>query len=156
MVIDPRQDLDVDAIGEAVVGEVGLPGFVGLLGLETDVRRLRFLLRFRADQVGAPDDAVDRRSGQLDLVVVFEVPDDRVGAGIQTGSSELLAESDHDLDDFSRRGIRSCSWSSRSWSERAVTLGVVARDETADLRLRDDDDSSDDHTGFGHPPDPCL
>jgi hypothetical protein len=78
----------------------------------------------------ATDDAIDRRSGQLDLVVVFEVPDNRVGAGIETSSSELLAESDHDLDDFSRRGVGSCSWPSRSWSERAVAprRGSARRD----------------------------
>ena len=34
VVVEPGEDLDVDAVGEAVVGEVGLPGFVGLFGWE--------------------------------------------------------------------------------------------------------------------------
>ena len=32
VVVEPGEDLDVGAVGEAVVGEVGLPGFVGLFG----------------------------------------------------------------------------------------------------------------------------
>ncbi len=93
VVVEPGEDLDVGSVGEAVVGEVGLPGFVGLFGLEADVGRAGLLLRFGDDQVGAPDDPVDRGSGELDVVVVFEVPDDRVGAGIETGGGKLLADS---------------------------------------------------------------
>ena len=169
VVVEPGEDLDVGAISEAVMGEVGLPGFVGLFGFEADVGRLRFLLRFRGDQVGAPDDPVDRRSGQLDLVVVFEVPGDRVGASIETGSNELLAEPDHDLDDIIGCGVGSCSRSARSWLERSLALDPVTGDETADPRLRNvvvacdlglwatlDDDGGDDQSGFGHPTDPCL
>ena len=37
VIIEPGQDLDVGSIREAVVGEVSLPGLVGLLGLEPDV-----------------------------------------------------------------------------------------------------------------------
>ena len=51
VVVEPGEDLDVGAVGEAVVGEVGLPGLVGLLGLEADVGRLRLLLRFGGDEV---------------------------------------------------------------------------------------------------------
>ncbi|MDZ4235168.1 MAG: hypothetical protein U1C73_15725, partial [Dietzia sp.] len=36
VVVEPGEELGVAAIGEAVVGEVGLPGLVGLLGLEPD------------------------------------------------------------------------------------------------------------------------
>ena len=37
VVVEPVQDLDVGAIGEAPVGEVRLPGLVGLGGFEPDV-----------------------------------------------------------------------------------------------------------------------
>jgi hypothetical protein len=37
VVVDDAQDLCVGAVGEAVVGEVGLPAFVGLFGLEPDI-----------------------------------------------------------------------------------------------------------------------
>lgn len=45
--------IDVDAVGEAPVGEVGLPGLVGLLGLEADVGRAGLLAGFGHDEVGA-------------------------------------------------------------------------------------------------------
>lgn len=37
VVVEPVQDLHVGAVGEAPVGEVGLPGLVGLGGFEPDV-----------------------------------------------------------------------------------------------------------------------
>jgi hypothetical protein len=92
VVVEPGEDLDVGAIGEAVVSEVGLPGLVGLLGLEADVGGLRFLLRLSGDEPGAADDPVDRRPRQRDAVMVFEMPADRVSAGIETVSGELPAE----------------------------------------------------------------
>jgi hypothetical protein len=53
VVVDPAEDLDVDAVGEAPVGEVGLPGLVGLLGLEADVGRAGLLAGFGHDEIGA-------------------------------------------------------------------------------------------------------
>ena len=41
VVVDDAQDLCVGAVGQAVVGEVGLPALVGLFGLEPDVRGAR-------------------------------------------------------------------------------------------------------------------
>jgi hypothetical protein len=43
-VIEPADDLDIDAGGEPVVGEVGLLGLVGHRCLEADVGGLRTLL----------------------------------------------------------------------------------------------------------------
>lgn len=40
-VVEPVQDLDIGAVGEEPVGEVGLPGIVRLGGFEPDVRRTR-------------------------------------------------------------------------------------------------------------------
>jgi len=53
-VVEPGQDLGVGAgsavgPGEPVVGEVGLPAFVGHRGFEADAGRLRPLLRFWVD-----------------------------------------------------------------------------------------------------------
>jgi hypothetical protein len=58
VVVEPGEDLDVGAVGEAVVGEVGLPGLVGLFGLESDVGGFRLLSRFVDNEVGAFDDPV--------------------------------------------------------------------------------------------------
>jgi hypothetical protein len=40
VVVEPGDDLGLGAGGEAVVGEVGLPGLVGVVGLEADVERM--------------------------------------------------------------------------------------------------------------------
>ena len=53
VVVEPGEDLDVDAVGESVVGEVGLPGFVGLVGFEADVGRLGSLRSVRGDEPGS-------------------------------------------------------------------------------------------------------
>ena len=98
VVIQPRQDLDVDAGGQPVVGEVGLPPLVGLLGGEADVGGSGPLGWCRGDESVAAQGAVDRRSRDPDLVVVFEVPTDRVGAGIETLGGQSPAQLDDELD----------------------------------------------------------
>ena len=62
VIVEPGQDLDVGAVGEAVVGEVGLPGLVRLVGFEADVGGAGPLLGLRGDQPGAVQGAVDRGS----------------------------------------------------------------------------------------------
>jgi len=61
MVVEPAENFDIDVVGEAVVSEVGLPAFVGLVGLETDVGRLWSFLWFECDGSGATQDAVNCR-----------------------------------------------------------------------------------------------
>ncbi len=98
VVIEPGEDLGVAAIGEGPLGEVGLPGFVGLLGLEADVGRLGSLRRGRCDQVGAADGAVDRGSRHRYPVVVLEVPADRVRARVESLGDKFAAEFEDQLD----------------------------------------------------------
>jgi hypothetical protein len=71
VVIEPGQDLDVAAAGQPEVGEVGLPGLVGLLCLEPQVRRLGTLLGLRFDQALGRQLAADRGHRDADPVVVF-------------------------------------------------------------------------------------
>ena len=111
VVIEPGQDLAVGTwtavrAGEPVVGEVGLPRLVGLVGLEADVGRLRFLLRLRNHQSSGCESAGDRRPGHRDAVVVFQVPTDGLGAGIEAGRGQLLAELDDQLHDLGGSGVR--------------------------------------------------
>ena len=49
VVIEPGQDLGAGAVGEGVLGEVGLPEFVGLLGGEPQVGRARAFARLGSD-----------------------------------------------------------------------------------------------------------
>ena len=83
MVIEPGEDLDVGAVSEAMMGEVGLPGLVGLVGLEPNVGRLWFLLRFRANQPCSFQHPIHSRSRDRDLMMVLEVPDNRVSARVE-------------------------------------------------------------------------
>jgi hypothetical protein len=62
MVIKPVDDLHAGAVSELPVGEVRLPAFVGLVGLEAPIGACGSLLRLRADQPGSRQDAADRRS----------------------------------------------------------------------------------------------
>jgi hypothetical protein len=98
VIVEPGEDLDVDQVGEAVVGEVGLPHLVGLLGLEPDVGRAGPLARGWRDQPAALQGAVDRRSRHPELVMLLEVPADRVRPGVQTSGGEPTAELDDQLD----------------------------------------------------------
>src|SRR5690554_5828521 len=85
VVVEPGEDLDVGAVGQAVVGEVGLPGLVGQGGLESDVGGFGALLRLRADQPGSGQVAADGGHCHADAVVVFQVSVVGVGAGVVPG-----------------------------------------------------------------------
>lgn len=41
MIVEPGKDLGVGAVGESVVGEIRLPGLVGLVGLESNAGGFR-------------------------------------------------------------------------------------------------------------------
>ena len=60
MVIEPAEDLDVAAVGEPPVREVGLPALVRQVGLEPDVGRARTLLRFDAGETGSAQGSIHR------------------------------------------------------------------------------------------------
>jgi hypothetical protein len=166
VVVEPAEDLDGDAVGELPVREVGLPGLVGLLGLEADVGRLRLFLRLRGDHAGDAEVAVDRGRGrgQLDVVVVFEVPGDRVATRVTALRGETVAELEDQLDRRCRGLVRAGVWSPRAGLERQLAFGVIAGDEFGDpafgdavvtghlgLRASFEHDSSDDQTSFRHP-----
>jgi hypothetical protein len=61
VIIEPVEDLDVAAVGQGPVGDIGLPAFIGLLGLETDVGAFGPFTRPRGDQGVVVQDAPDRR-----------------------------------------------------------------------------------------------
>lgn len=98
VVIDPHQDLRVGAIRETPVGEVGLPTLVGQLGFETDVGRLRSLLRLGDHQSGIDEAATDRRHRHGDAPPVGEVPRDRVRASVESLVGQLGAKVHDPLD----------------------------------------------------------
>ena len=61
VVVKPVEDLDVAAVGEPPVREVGLPALVRQIGLEADVGGPRSFLRFHLGQTGPTQDPIHRR-----------------------------------------------------------------------------------------------
>ena len=139
VVIEPGDDLHALGerlgVGERVVGEVGLPRLVGLLGLEADVGGAWSLRRIRRHRAVADQDAVDRGARDGDLVSVAQVPVDGLRAGIQTGIGQLFAEPHDQLDRRLRcrggTGLRS----SGTRFEDGIALGSVTGHELADPAL---------------------
>ena len=50
MIVDDVEDLDVGAVGKLPMGDVELPAFVGLFGLEADVAAFRAFVRLGGDK----------------------------------------------------------------------------------------------------------
>src|SRR4051794_11201614 len=55
-----------------------------------------------AAEAGQPEDAVDGGPGQGQVVVLGQVPADRLGAGVVAVLEELLAQAQHQLDGLGR------------------------------------------------------
>lgn len=151
-VVEPGQDLDVGAyldasdaaaagevagaIGESVVGDVGLPALVGLLSLEPHVTALRTLRGLWCDHAGPDQNPVDRGPGQAGVVMVGEVPADRVSASVQASLGQLLAELQDQLDGLTRGRARAGPGCPGQRLERCLAHLSVAGHELADPALR--------------------
>ena len=136
-VVEPADDLDVGAgsavgTGEPVVGEVGLPGLVRHRGLEPDVGGLRSLLGLGGDQPGPGQVAADGRSRHAVSVVVFEMPGDGLGAGIQSRVGQFLADPHDEVDHVGCECGRGRLGASGAGPERGLALGFVAGFELVD------------------------
>jgi hypothetical protein len=92
VVIEPGDDLHVGAVREPEVGEVGLPGLVGLGGFEPDNRGAWPFLRLRDHQALVAEDAPDRGRGRRGDPGAFESGGDGLRAGIQASVRELVTE----------------------------------------------------------------
>jgi hypothetical protein len=137
VVVDPGQDLGVAAraavgAGEPVVGEVGLPGLVRLVGFEADVGGLGALVGLGDDQPSPREVAGDGGDRDSALMVVSQVPGDGVGSGVESLLGELFAEPDDQLDhlvgDRGGGGLRATG----AGLERGLALGFVAGLEPVD------------------------
>lgn len=166
VVIEPVQDLHVGAVGEVPVGEVGLPGLVGLRRFEPDVRGPRPLLGLRGDQPGGVQDAADRGGRRRPVALAFQMPADGHGAGIQALPGQFLPQLNDPVADLGR----CCGWI-RPGSPRLRIDGLEpalsipgqqpvqmsAGDPVLDRRLRDGelagDDLQNNDTMLRHPRD---
>ena len=79
VVVEPADDLDLAAVGEAPVGEVGLPDLVGRRGLEPDPGAARPLARLGHDEARGVEDPPDGRGRRGRPALALEVPGDLTG-----------------------------------------------------------------------------
>ena len=105
-VVEPGQDFDVLAGGQPVVGEVGLPGFVGHGGFEAQVAGLGSLLGLGGDQARSGQVAADRGRRDGDVVVLGQVPGDGVGSSVGALLDQAVTQGDDQLD----HGLVQSSW----------------------------------------------
>jgi len=110
VVVEPVQDLDLAPVGQAPVGEVGLPQLVGRGRLEPDPRAARALARLGHDEAGRVQDPPDGRGRRGRHALAPQVPGDRDGTGVETAPGELGAQRDdpraHDVGHPPRAGVR--------------------------------------------------
>jgi hypothetical protein len=115
VVVEPADDLDLGAVGQAPVGEVRLPQLVGCRGLEADPRAPRALARLGRHEPRRVEDAPDGRGGRRLQALALEVPGDRDRARVQAGRDELGPQPDDPRPDGVRRsgGVRQRSAGAR-------------------------------------------
>lgn len=83
MVVEPVEDLDVGVVGQAPLGEVGLPTLVGLVGGEASVGGAVSLPRFGPDEALGVQDAADGGGRGRSLAFLFKVPGDGDRTGVE-------------------------------------------------------------------------
>jgi hypothetical protein len=89
VVVEPVEHFDVGAVGQAPVGEVGLPAFVGLSCGEAVVGGAGSLAWLGGDEAGGVQDAPDGRGGGWPVAFLFEVPGDGHGAVVEALLGQL-------------------------------------------------------------------
>lgn len=162
-VIQPGQDLNVAAVFEGEVGEVGLPALIRQVCLEAGVGGLRSFLRFGGDEVCAVQGAPDRGGRDGDAVVVVKVPGEGVGAGVQAAGGELVAQPDDEIHHVVAERGRGGVGCAGAGFEGGVALDAPSGDELGDPAFGDavgagglglgealDGDGGDDQAGLRH------
>lgn len=163
MIVEEGEDLHPDACAEPPVGEVGLPGLVGELGLEAQVGGTGTLPGLWGDQPVAFENFPDCGNRRATAVASIQVEGDGVGSGIVTLPGELPTQL-HDLGlEFGTDLSRIRKWSFGSGFDRVPPARQVALDQginpgagdtivTGDFRFGPalQNDGSDNDTGLGH------
>ena len=137
MVVEPADDLDLAAIREPPVGDVGLPQLVGRRGLEAEPRAARALARLGHDQPGGVEDPPDRRARGRPSALPPEVPGDRHGAGIEPAGGELRAQGDDPLAERLRRPARTGERPAGPWLHAVQAALAVAAQEPLQVLATD-------------------
>jgi hypothetical protein len=106
VVVEPADDLDLSAVGETPVGEVGLPERIGRGGFEPDPGAARALVRLGHDEAGAMEDPSDRRGRRRLQAFALEVPADRCRSGVESSGDKVPPEFDDPVTHGDRNPLR--------------------------------------------------
>jgi hypothetical protein len=130
VVVEPADDLDLAAVGQVPVGNVGLPDRVGLRGLEADPGAAWAFARLGYDEAGGMQDAPDggRRGGGQALTL--EVPGDGGGTRVEAAGGELAAQGGDPVTDDAGRPLRASVRPPGPRLEVVETALPVPREET--------------------------
>jgi hypothetical protein len=94
VIVEPVEDLDLAAVGQAPVGEVGLPALVGRGGLEPDPRAAWALAGLGDDEPGRVEDPPDGRGRWDGETLAPEVPGDGDRTGVKPAAGQLGPQRD--------------------------------------------------------------
>lgn len=95
VVIEPVEDLDVGAVGQSPVGEVGLPALVGLFGLESPVGGPGPFPGLWGDERCGVQDSTDRRRRGRRVAFLGQVPGDSDRPSVESITGQLEAQCHH-------------------------------------------------------------
>jgi len=137
VVVEPGHDLDLGAIGELPVGEVGLPDLVGRRGLEPDPGAAWTLPWFGHDEPGGMEDAPDGRGRRDGQAVPLEVPGDGGGTRVETSRDKLPAQGGDPVADDAGGSLRAGVRPAGSWLEVVETAVPVADQEAVQVLTAD-------------------
>jgi hypothetical protein len=93
VVVEDVEDLDLRTVGEAVVGDVELPAFVGGVGDKPPPTAAGAFMRLWGDESAGGQDPPDRRHGRhgVRAVTLLQVCDDGRGASLMPAAVEVFA-----------------------------------------------------------------
>lgn len=165
VVVEEVEDFDVGAVGQAPVGEVGLPAFVGLFGGEADVGGLGSFLGLGSDHSGGVQVAADGVDRDGQAVAVVQVPGDGLWAVVEAVAGQFGAQRHDQVDGGLCQPGRAGVGAPGAGCECGVAVAPVAGHQLGDPALRHPvgpgglglaqsllDNGSDDQTRFRHPP----
>ena len=138
MVVFEVDDLDLRAVGQSEMGDVGLPALVGQRRFEADEAGLRTLLGLGSDKAPAHEDPPDGRGRRRRMTVALEVPGDGLRPGVEPTLAQPFPQTDDLVFDLVGRTRRAVMRTPRSGFEGGVAVSPVAPDQGCD-------------PGLGHP-----
>jgi hypothetical protein len=106
VVIEPGQHLGPGPVRQRIVGEISLPALVRLPGFEPQIRRPEPLARLEGHQAGPGQIPAGRGPRDPDLMMIGQMPADRVRARVQTLPGQVFPQLNDQVRDPGARGQR--------------------------------------------------